>query len=390
MRILFFLINMNLGGTEKSFLNLIKELPKDVEVDLLLLENKGQLMEEVPSNVNIKIIDNSPTISKYISSGARLFGFQKLKEGNILLFLMCMIQFLLDKIDVGFNPYWAINNYIKPLDKEYDVSIAYAGIHNFIAHFIVNNTTSRKKMLWIHFDVSNVLTDTKFGNRFYDEFDRLLCVSENAKHEFVKMFPKLERKTDVFENIVSDKFIKEQAEVGDTFNDDFTGIRIVTLGRLSKEKGQDMIPKVVKRLKDQNYNFRWYMIGDGKLSSKIENQIIEYSLQKHIVLLGSLVNPYGFLKNCDIYVQTSLHEGYCITLHEAKVFNKPIITTDFLSADNLIADNVDGLIVEISEDGLYNGIKKVLDNAVLLEYLQTNKKVNNNVSAVSKIKKLFS
>lgn len=362
MRILFFLINMNLGGTEKSFLNLINELPKDVEVDLLLLENRGQLMTEIPSNVNIKIINNSSIINQYISLGARQFGFQKIKEGNVLLFLMCMIQFLLDKLNVGINPYWAINNYIKPLDKEYDVSIAYAGIHNFIAHFIVNNTTSRKKMLWIHFDVSKVLTDTKFGNRFYDEFDRFLCVSENAKYEFVKMFPKLERKTDVFENIVSDKFIKEQAEVGETFNDNFEGLRIVTLGRLSSEKGQQMIPEVVKRLKENQVDFRWYLIGDGNLRQQLLDDIEKYNINNHLILLGSKVNPYGFLKNCDIYVQTSLHEGYCITLHEAKIFNKPVITTDFLSATNLIKNNEDGLIVDISEDGIYNGVKILIDN----------------------------
>jgi glycosyltransferase involved in cell wall biosynthesis len=66
-------------------------------------------------------------------------------------------------------------------------------------------------------------------------------------------------------------------------------------------------------------------------------------------------------------VQTSLHEGYCLTIHEAKMFNKAVVTTDVASASNLIVDQQDGLIVPISIDGLCDGIKKMLLDTELLK-----------------------
>ena len=176
------------------------------------------------------------------------------------------------------------------------------------------------------------------------------------------MFPTTKHSTVVFRNQVSQTALQKKAAKGEGFSDNFTGMRIVTLGRLSKEKGQHMIPEVVSRLKNEGFTFRWYLIGDGNLRTVIEKSIANLKIEDQIILLGSKLNPYPYLKVCDLYVQTSLHEGYCITLHEAKVFGKPVVTTNFLSASNLIGNEVDGLIVDISKEGLYTGVKKLLED----------------------------
>lgn len=362
---------MNLGGTEKSFLNLLESFPQDTEVDLLLLEKKGNLLERVPNNVKVITIENNITINELIKLGSRRFGFRQLTKGNVGLFLRSEIQFLLEKLKLIQNPYWAIQAYLKPLEENYDISIAYAGIHNFIAHYILHKTQARKKVLWIHFDIDNVISNFSFGKKYYPYFNQIFCVAENATNIFKKRFPATNDNVFTFNNIINAKSLLKEAKIAESYNDEFQGVRILTLGRLSKEKGQLFIPNIVKRLKGKNIIFRWYLIGEGKLTPLLNKEIKTLSIDNELILLGSKINPYGYLKDCDIYVQTSFHEGDPVVLREAKVFNKPVITTNFLSASNLITHNEDGLITEISEEGIYQGVKMLLENETLRKKFST-------------------
>lgn len=362
MKLIFFLINMNLGGTEKSLLNLISNLPQSYQIDILLLDKKGELLNQLSNNVNVREIENKNQINEFLKIGSRRFAINELRRGNIFSFLKNIIIFSLHKIRLLNHTFYGISNLIKEQEENYDVAIAYAGPHNFISFYTHNYIKSKRKYQWIHFDIDKIVTNKNFGSRFYPCFDKIFCVSENAKDTFTKVFPQFEPKTEVFENIVSENLIKHQAEIGESFNDDFNGIRLLTLGRLSEEKGQQLIPAVVKRLKEDGIDLRWYLIGEGKLRAELEEQIKKLKIENELILLGLKINPYAYLKDCDLYVQTSLHEGYGITIHEAKIFNRPVVTTAVLSASNLIVDDKDGLIVPINEDGIFAGVKELLKN----------------------------
>ena len=117
-------------------------------------------------------------------------------------------------------------------------------------------------------------------------------------------------KTCVVYDIVSPTLIKSMALKDDGFNDNFDGIRILTIGRLVDVKGYDLAIKACYKLKSKGYNFKWYVIGEGNLKSKLENMIKEFQLEDTFILLGIYQNPYVFLKQCDIYVQPSRFEGY--------------------------------------------------------------------------------
>lgn len=356
---------MNLGGTEKSFLNLIDSLPKDCEIDLLLLEKTGKLLPEVPSNVNVIEIDNEKVINSYLKIGVLQFGLLQFKKGRLTLGLRSVIQYILNKLFKSVNPFWAIETHITQITKHYDISVAYAGIHNFIAYYVLKKTNSIKKVLWVHFDISKVIGNSNFGTKHYPLFDQIFCVADNAGSVFKERFPATRGKVFTFNNIIKTEALARQASAGETYADDFEGLRILTLGRLSKEKGQQMIPEIISRLRADNHNFRWYLIGEGGLSAEIEAKIKEGRLEEHLVLLGRKMNPYAYLRDCDLYVMTSLYEGDPVVLREAKAFQRPIITTNFLSASNLITNTEDGLIVEISANGLFKGIKMILENPVL-------------------------
>lgn len=356
---------MNLGGTEKSWLNLLEVLPQDVEVDLLLLEAQGALINDIPASVNVFIMENAELINQYIAVGSRRFGIQQIIKGQFVLFIRCMIQYLLEKIQILKNPYWAIQNYVKPLSKNYDIAVAYAGIHNYLSWYTLKNIPAKKKVLWVHFDIEKVISDFSFGKRYYHIFDQIFCVAENASKIFQKRFIKAKSKVFTFNNIINGTVLLKQAQSGENFTDGFEGYRILTLGRLSKEKGQMLIPAVVDRLKGAGVKFRWYLIGEGKLMQSLLVEIERLGLEQNLILLGKKMNPYAYLRECDLYVQSSFYEGDPVVLREAKFFQKPIVTTNFLSASNLINHNENGLIVEISEDGIYEGVKELLKNEEL-------------------------
>lgn len=360
MRLIFFVISMNLGGTEKSLQNLISALPADCDIDVLLLEEKGELLNQFPKNVNLRVIDNRDKINEFIRIGCRRFAVNELKRGNIFSFLKNIIVFFLHKIKILSHPFYGIPYLIKEQTEGYDIAAAYAGPHDFITYYTLNFIKAKKKFQWIHFDITGINSKPNFGKHFYPAYDQIFCVSQNAKDTFVKVYPKLESKAKVFENLVSETYLKKQSGKDPGFDDGFEGFRILTVGRLTKVKGQYMIPRVVKRLAKDGYDFRWYLIGDGVLRKELEEKIEELEIRDRLILLGLRTNPYPYMSGCDLYVQTSLHEGYCLTIHEAKIFEKPVVTTAVLSASNLIENGEDGLIVPISEDGIYSGVRALL------------------------------
>lgn len=131
---------------------------------------------------------------------------------------------------------------------------------------------------------------------------------------------------------------------------------------------------------DDNLNLRWYLIGDGKEKENLEYLIKKNNLEDRIILLGTIGNPYPYFKECDIYVQPSRHEGYCITLAEARLFNKAIVTTDSVGAKEQIVDGETGLIVKFDKFEIYNAIKKIIENKQLGIYITDNLKKDNLIA----------
>ncbi|HLS54226.1 MAG TPA: glycosyltransferase, partial [Tissierellaceae bacterium] len=201
------------------------------------------------------------------------------------------------------------------------------------------------------------------ATKVYKRFDRIFTVSEEAREKLVKMVPSINDKTKVFTNMISPELIIEEAKMGVGFQqDNFTGIRIVTVGRLAFEKGQDLAIKAMVKLIKDGINVKWYCIGEGKGRKEYEELIDRYQLQDKFILLGENSNPYRFIKECDIYVQPSRHEGYCITLAEARALDRPIVTTSFTGAKEQVKHNETGLVVSIHEDQIYYAVKGLIYN----------------------------
>ena len=152
---------------------------------------------------------------------------------------------------------------------------------------------------------------------------------------------------------------------------------ILSIGRLVEAKAFHLAVSAAKLLKDQGLDFVWYIVGEGSDRESLELQIKALGIENNVVLLGKRINPYPYLKRCDYYVQTSIYEGSCITLDEAMIFKKPIVTTDFPAAKEKIFHKKNGYIVTMKPEAIAEGIEAMINDNQLrnecVNYLIENK-----------------
>ncbi|EJQ54601.1 MULTISPECIES: glycosyltransferase [Bacillus] len=373
-KILFMVINMNIGGTEKALLNMVAEIPKDkYEVTILMLEKKGDFLNFIPKEVRIEYVKDYEEMQYILNRPSRLVIADLIKQRKITKALQLAVLYVISKImkERSVILKYCLQNY-EDVYRNYDIAIAYAGPMDFISYFVANKIEARRKVQWVHFDIEKIYFNKYFVNKVYKKFQHVFVVSDLGKMKLTQTVPELINKTETFFNIISPEMICKMANEGIGFVDDFEGVRILTVGRLSIEKGQDLTISVLAKLKEAGYNVKWYCIGDGKERGMYEKLVKNYDVQGDYIFLGAVSNPYPFMKQCDIYVQPSRHEGYCITLAEARCFNNPIISTNFTGASEQIIDNHNGLIVQFDEQQMYDSIVQILSDKSLEGRLRKN------------------
>jgi glycosyltransferase involved in cell wall biosynthesis len=373
-KIIFMVINMNVGGTEKALLNMISEMPaEEFDITILMLEKYGEFLDFIPKGVQLNYFKGYNKIKAILNKPPQETALNLLKEGKVLKGFHLFILYFLSKFfkDRSLLFKYILKN-IPDLKDEYDFAVAYAGPMDFISYFVANKIKAKKKIQWIHFDITKIGFNKQFAARIYKKFDNVYVVSKEAKRKLISAVPTIKEKTNTFFNIISHNEIHNQLQNGKGFNDHFKGLRILTVGRLTYEKGQDIAIKVLARLLEDGHKVRWYCLGEGSSRKEYENLIIEHNLQNHFILLGSNPNPYPFIDQCDIYVQPSRYEGYCISLIEARMLKKPIVTTNVNGANEQINHGNTGLVVNIDEDELYKAVSYLLNNQKLRNQLSSN------------------
>lgn len=391
-KIIFMVINMNIGGTEKALLNMISELPQEYfDVTILMLEEYGGFLDLIPSHVNIEKVDGYRDIQNIYNNPPKLSAIRLIKKGNVLKAFNILFFHLFSKVFKDRKPFLKYILKDHPINNnKYDLAVAYAGPMDLITYFVLNKIVAKKKFQWIHFDVTKIGFNKTVESKMYNKFDKIFVVSEDGRNKLINMIPSIDKKTEVFSNITSPELIYRQSKEGKGYTDSFDGVRILTIGRLTNEKGQDMAIKALSMLIKEGYKVRWYCLGEGSSREKYEKLVEEYNLQNQFVFLGVDPNPYPYIAQCDIYVQPSRHEGYCITLAEARCFKKPIVTTDTIGAKEQIKNGETGLIVGANEFELYYAVIKLINNQNLRNsFTQNLEKEHINTVDMNKLCKLI-
>ena len=364
MKKIFFLIHsMNVGGVEKALLGLLSILPlNEWEVHVGLIHKKGGFMDFLPKEVKIHEVSCYAKQWRLINDPPLQNIKQMLKSGKLMeafVHTLLYIHFKLTHNRYWFYKYILRNEPMFP--EEYDLAVSFAGPSQMMDYYICEKVKAKKKCGWIHFDVSKFGIDKGMTAQLYKKYDKIFIVSETGKKIFDQMFPQFADKTEVFHNVVSPEQVISMAHTGPTFDDNFKGKRILTVGRISEEKGQRVAIEALKILIGKGRDVKWYFVGEGKDKPYCEQLAREYGIADKVVFLGTQTNPYGYMKDCDIYMQPSRHEGYCITLAEALCFGNPIVATDFTGAREQLDKRTNGIVTGMAADDIAQGIILAFD-----------------------------
>lgn len=350
---------LKMGGTNKIALNFMKELSQYCDVTLVLSENSGELLPELPEGIQV-IIDDMKSFKEIFFDDIRKFRVVSIIKDCIYY---AKIKLGKDSID---NYKYIVDRHDFICDNEFDCAISYHGQSPERLLNLLYRTKTKKRVAWIHGEVSFSTDKCNHLRKYYNSVDHFFFVSNPTKESFLRIFNIDDNKTTVYYNPIDKKDILDKSieECNVQFIKEY--FNILTVGRVSSEKGQDMIVPITKNILNTGHKVRWYIVGDGDMRPVIEQQIKEYHLEENVILLGTKTNPYCYMRECDLYVQPSYTEGYSTTICEAGMLGKAIIGTKPSGGiRDQITNGIDGLIVDATVEGLTNGILQLLNNEEL-------------------------
>lgn len=369
-------ITMNCAGTEKSFLSFLSCLDFErFDVTLLLAKRDGLLLDQLPKEVKVIVMEKYGDM--FLLSGknaAKTLIDCFVKENPFTLFEIFpyFVRTLLTKgekrASAATKMWIHFMGKMPEIKEEYDVAVAYWGDRTMF--YMCDKVKAKKKIAWLHFDYKNPPRDDDIYRPYFEKCDKVVTVSAAIDESLRSQLPEISSRCVMMENITNPRQIWDLALRGETFPDThFNGKRILTIGRIGEQKGLDMVVPVLKRLREENYNIRWYVLGDGEKEYKehLSEMLVDAGVADMMLFLGTTPNPYSYLRDCDIYAQPSRHEGKPISVEEAKIMFKPILASDYLSAREQLENGELGIICPISSDGIYEGIKKLLDSPRLCD-----------------------
>lgn len=360
--ILFFMETVDFGGAETVFTNIIKNINKSKFCIKVVTERDHELFTD-----EIKAAVPYDCFIKTERSAVRDFW------NKIVIKLSLVLS------EKNIRKYFIRGNY--------DVEVAFC--EGYSTKIIGNSGKKNcKKIAWVHTDViKNPWSEKIFGSaeeekKCYEKFDAIVCVAETMKESFIKKYGMAEKVHVLYNPLDFESVIKKSAEKTDfNFGD---GMKFVLAGTFIKIKGFDRFVKVCKRLKDDGELFSALIMGDGEEKENIKKIIAETNLGDTVKILDFQTNPYKYIAHSDVYVCSSYAEGYSTAVSESVALNVPVITTECSGMREIFGENECGIICENSEDGLYNAMKKVLNDPSLLKKFSAEEKKRANDFSLKK------
>jgi len=354
---------MEIGGAERSLIGLLNSIDySEYEVDLFLLRHEGEFMDMIPKQVNLlpqkkQYSFLATPIVNVIKQGGLSVAFGrfvgKYKAKNYIKNHKLPLN---PGIEIEYSHKYTAKYMPNVSNKKYHLAISFLTPH----YFAQKKTDAELKIAWIHTDYTKLSIDIESELKMWKSYDKIAAVSDKCKENFIKVFPTLEEKVIVIENILSQEFVRAQAEMEDVsaeipeYKD---GINILSVGRFESAKNFTRLPEIVSKL---DLPIKWYLIGYGGQEAEIRSEIEEYGVEDKITILGKKTNPYPYMKSCDVYAQLSLYEGKSVTVREAQMLYRPVVITDYPTARSQIKDGFDGKIIPLEIEACVEGLRSFL------------------------------
>ncbi|MBQ8837142.1 MAG: glycosyltransferase [Clostridia bacterium] len=338
-RVLFFITSLAGGGAEKVLVNLVNNIDKTkYDVTLLSLFDVGVNKQYISKDVTYKYV------------------FKKSFRGNIHLLKLFSPKFLYRKMIP--NEYDIVVSFVQGPTTRIVAGCPYENVK--IVQWVHNEFHEKKKIAASYRSISESV-------KLQKKYDAIVYVANTVKDIYLRTFPELTNcniKNVVLYNVVeSDKITalaNEKVEDAELYDNQIT---LVSVGRMVPQKSFDRLVSVMARLKKEiDIDAKLLLLGSGELLEKLKKQAEELDVNDRVEFLGYRTNPYKYVKNADLFVCSSLHEGFSTAVTESLIVGTPVITTLCSGMEELLGDNEYGVIVENAEEALYTSLVELLTN----------------------------
>ena len=343
-RILYIMPSLSGGGAEKVLIDVLKYTDySKYDVDLCLIINRGVYLDEIPSFVNRKCV--------YCENDGLLY----------------KLHFVLAKyFNISCFQLYRINRVV---EQNYDVIISFMeGISVKFHSYVLNK--GRTNVSWIHIDLLTKHYTNHYFYSFLEErsiykrMDKIAFVSDDAKRGFVKLFNVDGQLTTIYNPIDRENIVLlSKKNVID--KNRFT---ICSVGRLMPQKAYDRMVRLAYHLKKNNVDVDFWILGTGYLEAELRRLARDLSVEDMVHFLGFKSNPYPYIAASDLFLSTSMTEGYPLVICEALCLGKPIIATAVSGSKEILADSEYGLLSEEDDDSLLKNTLRMITNNSLREY----------------------
>lgn len=311
IKILFCIDTLCGGGAEKLLIDILKRFDYDkYAVDLLVLYERGIYFADIPEEVS-----------------------------------------------------WFFQGSGKMKRRYYDVEIAF--LEGDATRYVAARNSSATKIAWIHVDFCNFhwtkiyYENDKEEQDVYQRMDKIIFVSENVKNQFLKLFRSINSELFVIYNLIDQQELQSGLDCISITKRKFT---LCSIGRLTQVKGYQRLIESTKRLVEDGFDFDLWIVGEGEQRTELEELIRKYSLSDVVFLQGFHKNPMSFLKAADVFVSSSIVEGYPLAICEALCVGLPVVATTNAGSEELLDKGKYGLLIEQDEELLYRALKSVIEN----------------------------
>lgn len=328
------------GGAEKVLVNLVNNLDlSKYEVTLFSLFDCGVNRENLSPNIHYQ------------------FKFKRKFRGNSHLFKL-------------FSPAFLYRWFIK---DDYDVVVAY--LEGPAARIISGCPNAKsKKVVWLHIELNDEekaaggFRNISEARECYRTFDKLIGVSQTVIDCAKKTIGENQPYQVLYNTNETDQ-IQKLAQVPAEFEPSSDVVNICSVAKIMHTKGYDRLLEVHYRLLEEDFKHNIYILGCGEEQKKLERRANELGVSDSFKFLGFHKNPYATISRCDLYVCSSRREGFSTAVTEALMLGLPVVSTNCSGAKELLGENDEfGLVVENSEEGIYQGMKRMLSEPGLLEH----------------------
>ena len=326
--LLFTGVNLNIGGIEKSLVNLVNKIDKDkYRVTIILEEKEGELLEK---------LDKSIVVKEFKVSNNRNKIFRK----AVNLLRRCT---------------YSIFNY-----HTYDFSCCYA-TYSYSGNKIAR-IASLNNSIYIHSDYSYIYPDLEDFRRFFDtrdiyDFKTIFFVSNEACRKFTKIYPGLKDRCLVFNNFIDVEKIESLSKEKISLTKPRGKTLFVFVGRLddvSKKLGRAF--KLVESID----NVVLWVVGDGPSKDDYVKEVKRLKIEDRVVFVGSKINPYPYMKKADYLILTSNYEGFPVVYLEGLALKKKLITTIKVSDDMIKIGKNYGEVIPFNEKKMIEKVREIL------------------------------